>query len=381
MSDAENSSSGAKVWDRAGAAQVFLAFFAATFALYVLRTILVPIVLAVFLAYVLGPLVDILSTRIPRTKVAMPRSLATVIVVMLFMGVLGVVGLLVVNEVVAFAGELPNYEPQISESLMQVRSRIAEWQSHAEALIEPIRPGPVRPMSEMAEDQVQILLDQSKSAWWTGMTGYLFGGLTSILELTGQFLTCIFVLFFALLESPVLKTKVINIMGTTLRRRRVLLEVMQNVNDDVQRYLFNRVATNFVLAMVAWLIYSLFGLKYALLLGVLAGIFNFVPYVGPIIGTIFPILATYMQFGDGWQVFWVMMAYGAMTGIEGNFVTPVVLGKHLKLNSLAVLLACIFWGWLWGPIGLFLAVPIMAAFKALSEHIDTIRPAGELMRG
>lgn len=380
MSDAQNSNSGAKLWDRASAAQVFLAVFAATFALYVLRSILVPVVLAVFLAYVLGPLVDILSSRIPRTQIAMPRGLATIIVVLLFVSVLGVLGVLVVNEVVSFAGELPNSEPQISETLMRVRSTLANWQDHIESMIDPIGVGP-EPVSLPDQDQVRVLLDQGKSAWWGAATSYLFGGLTSILELTGQFMTCIFVLFFALLESPVLKTKVINIMGTTLRRRRVLLEVMQNVNDDVQRYLFNRVATNFVLAMVAWLVYSLFGLKYALLLGVLAGIFNFVPYVGPIIGTVFPVLATYMQFGDWWQVFWVMMAYGAMTGIEGNFITPVVLGKHLKLNSLAVLLACIFWGWLWGPIGLFLAVPIMAAFKALSEHIDTLRPAGELMRG
>lgn len=208
MSDADETTPGTKLWDRASAAQVFLAFFAATFALYVLRPILVPVVLAVFLAYVLGPLVDILSSRIPRTTVAMPRSLATTIVVLLFMGVLGVLGVLVVNEVVAFASELPTYEPQISQSLMQFRSNIAEWQGHIESMIEPIRPGTAEQVAIAAEDQVQVLLDQSKSAWWSSVSGYVFGGLTSILELTGQFLTCIFVLFFALLESPVLKTKV-----------------------------------------------------------------------------------------------------------------------------------------------------------------------------
>lgn len=377
--DTENSPSTLNV---ASTSQVLLAVFATMVCLYLLKSILVPIVMAIFLAYVLGPLAQVISTRIPGTPIAVPRWFSVIIVVALFIALLFVVSLLVGYEIVAFLGEIPAHESQIADSINQARLMISDWQVHLEMMIDPIRPqefeGPIAPE---AEEQVRVLLDEGNSAWWSALTGYVFGGLTSILEITGQFLLCIFVLFFVLLEGPVLKTKVINIMGTSLRKRRLMLEVMQNVNEDVQRYLFNRFLTNLVLAVVAWLVYSAFGLKYALLLGALAGIFNFVPYVGPIVGTVFPMAATYMQYGDPWTVFWVMMAYGAMTGIEGNFVTPIVLGRHLKLNSLAVLLACVFWGWLWGPIGLFLAVPIMAVFKAMSEHIAAIRPAGELLRG
>lgn len=370
-------------WTATGTAQIALAIIATTASLYLLRSIFIPTMLAIFLAYVLGPLVKLVSHRIPGTPIALPRPLSVTVVVLLFIALLGVLGILMSYEIVAFLSEIPMYEPQIADTVSHARAVIAEWQIQLEGLIDPIRPrdGSVEDFTPDTEEQIRVLLDEGNTAWWSSVTGYVFGGITSVLEFTGQFLLCIFVLFFVLLEGPVLKTKMINIMGTTLRKRRLMLEIMQNVNEDVQRYLFNRFVTNLALAGVAWLVYSAFGLKYALLLGALAGIFNFVPYVGPIAGTVFPIAATYMQYGDWWMVLWVMLAYGAMTGIEGNFVTPIVLGRHLKLNSLAVLLACVFWGWLWGPIGLFLAVPIMAVFKAMSEHIASIRPAGELLRG
>jgi predicted PurR-regulated permease PerM len=170
-------------------------------------------------------------------------------------------------------------------------------------------------------------------------------------------------------------------MGTTPDRRRLTIEVLENVNRDVQRYLFNRFATNSVLAGVAMLAYYVYGMKYVLLLGVLAGLFNFVPYVGPAVGAVFPAVIAYIQFGTLESVFWVLVIYGTLTGIEGNFVTPLVLGRHLRLNSLAVMLGLVFWGWLWGAIGMFLAIPILAGLKAVAEHVEDMQPIGELLRG
>ncbi len=371
------------------AAQMVVALGVLCAMLYIAAPILIPTMLAVFLSYVLSPPVSALvKLRFPGTNFQMPRAFAVLIVVSLAVGLLTVLGIFIVNEVVQFASELPRYEDQISSNLANIRDRLMDMQSQLELYLQELRAeqgaptlDPQAPPPEPPPTQDVSGLIEQTSSLWSSVTGYVFGSITSLLTFTGQALMCLFVLFFILLEGPVLKTKAINLAGDSLKRRRVMLEILHNVNEDVQRYLFNRVITNAILALVVGGIYWMFGLRYAFLMGVFAGIFNFVPYVGPAVGSVFPVLVAYIQFGSWEPVFWVFFIYAMTTGLEGNILTPIVLGRHLKLNSLAVLLACIFWGWIWGPIGLFLAVPIMAVFKAMSEHVDSIRPVGELLRG
>lgn len=351
--------------------------------LHFASAILIPILLAVFLAYVLNPPVSFLAKlKFPGTSIGVPRSLAALMVVMALFAMTTVFSILIVDEVRDFAADLPRYESALQQNLQSVRARALELQSEFETYIQPMRRDEGLPKLDENGEPSELPVNASQTGeFWGALTGWVFGSITGILGFLGQFLTCLFVLFFILIEAPTLKTKTINIMGTTLRRRRIVLEIIHNVNEDVQRYLFNRVVTNIILGTVVGLIMYAYGMRYAFLIGVLAGLFNFVPYVGPIIGTIFPAAIAYVQFGTVSDVVWVSVIYATMTGIEGNIFTPIVLGRHLKLNSLAVLLACIFWGWLWGPVGLFLAVPMMAGFKAVAEHVDGLRPVGELLRG
>ncbi len=366
------------------AAVLVIATAVVTAMLYIGRSVLIPTALAIFLSYILAPMVSWMSEHEFGGKFRIPRSISTTFVVSLSLTLLVFLGVFIVNEVADLASELPEYEETMNDNFQAVREDITAWQRQfEESYLQPIRreDAPVEQQRDSQDEEIRVMLEQGSTELWTSISSYVFGSITSILAFTGQATMCLFVLFFILLEGPVLRTKTINLMGTSLRRRRIVLEIMHNVNEDVQRYLFNRVVTNIVLALLVGLIFYVYGLRYAFLIGVFAGIFNFVPYLGPAVGSIFPIAVAYMQFGDWKNVAWILFIYMFLTGMEGNVITPIVLGRHLKLNSLAVLLACIFWGWLWGPIGLFLAVPIMAVFKAMSEHIDGIRPMGELLRG
>lgn len=354
--------------------------------------ILIPVVLAVFLAYVLNPFVrGLMRLRIPRTEIFMPRGLASLIVVVFAVGLTVALGILIGDQFGSFAADIARYEDQIADNVKGLQGRLHELQDRLEGYMEPIRrsqePGEaaIAPATAGAEasplpvESHKSLLEQT-SELWVRASSYIAGGLSGLLGFVAQALTCIFVLLFMLIEAPSIRHKLINIMGTTEHRRDMVLEVLYNVNRDVQRYLFNRFATNSVLALVAMLCYWIYGLNYVLLLGILAGLFNFVPYVGPVVGAMFPALVAYIQFGTIESVFWVMVIYTALTGIEGNILTPVVLGRHLKLNSLAVILGLVFWGWLWGAIGMLLAIPIMAAIKAVALHVDDMRPIAELLR-
>lgn len=354
-------------------------------------TILIPIILAVFLSYVLTPFVTtLIRVRLPGTQIHLPRPLASLIVVIAMVGVTAVIGMFIGDQVRRLALELPLYEDRITENIGNLRDNLLSVQERFEGMLEPIRRYPdegeegltstVGPQE--STDRVQVFLEQNKgNEFWRAASAYIAGGITGILGFLAQALMCVFVLIFILAQAPNFRVKLINILGRDVEQRQLVLNVLQNVNADIQRYLFNRFATNTIVAIVVGLSFYIYGLKYAFLLGILAGLFNFIPYVGPIIGTFFPALIAYMQFGDIKSVVVCVFIYACITGIEGNLVTPVMIGRHLKLNSLAVLLSLIFWGWLWGAIGLLLAIPIVAALKAVSEHLDELKSLNELLRG
>ncbi|MFW5968912.1 MAG: AI-2E family transporter [Persicimonas sp.] len=376
------------------AAILLVAFGVGVTILKYASVILIPVMLAVFLSYLLNPFVRMLMRfRIPNTNINMPRGVASLIMVLVAVGFAVALGLLIADQFGSFASDVARHRDQISESVNDYQERVLEFQERAERYFQPIRgeQDEVREVELEGDEEVdwgdfpdasdaEESLFEETSQLWMRASGYIAGGLTGLLGTLAQALTCIFVLYFILLDSPSIRAKVIGIVGTTANRREKVLEVLENVNRDVQRYVFVRFAINSVLAVVATLVYWIYGLNYALLLGILAGLFNFVPYVGPFVGTIFPALVAYLQFGTVESVLWVVFLYGAMTGIEGNMITPLVLGRHLELNSLAVILGLVFWGWLWGAIGLLLAIPILAAIKAIAVHLEDLHPVAELLR-
>ncbi len=369
---------------------ILMALAGTMWMLHFARAILIPIVLAFFLSYVLTPFVNVLiKVRIPRTRVTMPRGMAALIVVVATVMMGGLLGTFIGDQVRRLALELPKYEEQLIDNVTRLQESVADLQSRAEGFLEPMR----REAEgiEGAEDlglepdataeRIQVFLEQGGGDFWATTSSFIAGGLQGFLGFVAQALMCIFVLVFILAQGPSLHQRFVDSVGTGARRRRAMEQILSNVNDDIQRYLFNRFATNTVVALLVGVIFYLYGLDFAFLLGVFAGLFNFIPYVGPIVGTIFPATVAYMQFGEWQAVVWVVLIYAAVTGLEGNLVTPYVIGRHLKINNLAILLSAIFWGWMWGAIGLLLAIPIVATMKSISENVDGLRPLAAFLRG
>jgi predicted PurR-regulated permease PerM len=390
--------------------------------LYVARVILIPIVLAIFLAYVLNPLVlGLQKLRVPGTQLHMPRTLATTVVVLMTVALTSALGVLLADQARQLAAELPQYAGRITSTVRDVRSRLLDFQDRVEEALDPIRrttldadgnpsnqsgdhseasptPNADVPQQPVPEAGVEappqlpdarqrprgppqsFIVDQAGDLWLSA-SSYLAGSLTGLVGVLVQAMTCVFVLFFTLVQAPAFRRKTLRIIGTTEPRREAMIEVFQDINHDVQGYLFGRFIINTCLAVVVSLVFFAFGLRYALLIGIFAGLLNFIPYVGAIIGMFIPALVAFMQFGDLSTVLWSAFIYLLLTGVEGNLITPIALGRHLRLNSLAVLLGLIFWGWLWGAIGMLLAIPILAVLRVVAEHVDDMKPVAELLRG
>ncbi len=381
-------------------ALLIVAFGVVVTFLYVARYILVPIVLAAFLSYVLYPLVEQLRRlRIPSTDLRLPRVVSVTLVVVLATVLTGVVGFLLGNQVRQLGAELPKYSQRIAEDVGQIRQKVLDLEDRIEESFEPIRMQPEqedvpeadlpegeRPDLEEAldeargEDQRREIVVRPGDSLWERISPFLAGGLSGLLGYAVQAITLMFVLFFILLQAPAFKRKLLNIVGTTDRRREVTLAALEDINRDVQSYLFGRALINVFLAIAIAVAFLIYGVRYALLLGILGGLLNFIPYFGAVVGMAIAAAIAYMQFGTASATLTTMAIYFVLTSIEGNLITPIALGRQLQLNSLAVLLGLIFWGWLWGAIGMLLAIPILAVVRVVSKHVPDLEPVAELLR-
>jgi predicted PurR-regulated permease PerM len=156
-------------------------------------------------------------------------------------------------------------------------------------------------------------------------------------------------------------------------------ELGRAVEESISTYLITVTGVNIGLGILIGATMYVLGMPNPLLWGVMAGILNFIPYVGSIIGLGAITLAATFSFQQISPIAMVSVSYLLLTALEGNFLTPMLLGKRLTLNPVVVLISVLFWGWLWGALGALLAVPFVASFKIMCDHIDPLSPIGEFL--
>ncbi len=154
--------------------------------------------------------------------------------------------------------------------------------------------------------------------------------------------------------------------------------MIDQIHTDVERHMLNRVVLNAVLGVVAGDTFALYGLQHAAIWGLTTALLHFIPDVGPAVGLI-PVLMAVLQYEGCKDPVAVGLIYTLLVGLQGNLVDPIFLGKQLRLNSLAIFLGSIFWFWFWGPIGLFLAVPILSVLRIVSAHTPRLKWLGEFL--
>jgi predicted PurR-regulated permease PerM len=167
----------------------------------------------------------------------------------------------------------------------------------------------------------------------------------------------------------------------TLSDKKRALRIVHDVEGEVSSYIFTISAINLGLGISVGVAFWLLGMPGAAMWGVLVFMFNFVPYIGAIFGVSLATFMAVITFDSLGHALLVPFAYLALNGIENQFVTPVLLGRHLQLNAVAILISLTFWTWQWGIAGTMLAVPILMTVKVLASHIDSWKTTGEFLSG
>ncbi len=316
--------------------------------MWLARELLMPTVLALCLAFTVAPVVKWLERR------KLPRSLAAVLGTLLAVVVVAGILALLYNRVAAFWQELPNYEGQLRTTYHSILRKFVHIQAQSEQLVKP-RSGTVHV--------------QQGVPWSTLLVGTAQGALAVAAEAT----VAVFAMYFSLAEGPRFREKMLSAMGRDAQAREHTIRAIGEIHHDIEQYMVNRLLLNSALGVVVWAIYAVYGLDHAAIWGLTTALLHFIPYVGPAVGILLPTAMAILQFGDVQHVLIVAGIYMALVAAQGNVVDPIVLGKQLRLSSIVIFVGSLFWFWIWGPIGLFLAVPLLSSIRIACAHIPRLR--------
>lgn len=193
-----------------------------------------------------------------------------------------------------------------------------------------------------------------------------------------QLVMVLFLTYFMLLSDQLFKRKLVEIVGT-LSQKKITVSVLDDIATQIEQFLVIQILTSGVVAVVTGGALWAMGLQQALLWGLLAGIFNSIPYYGPLLVTAGLSLVGYLQFGTIGMTAAVAGVSLLITTLEGSLLTPMLMGRASSMNQVAVFAGLLFWSWVWGIWGMLLAVPMMMVVKVICDHVEPLQPVGHLL--
>lgn len=324
-------------------------------ALYVARAVMLPIVLALIFSFLLSPVVRFLR------RLHIPTLLGAGLVIAALLGLAGA-GVLLLSEPAA------QWAERAPEALGRLQVRL-------EGVFEAMRR-----VREATERVGRIGAPEEGAAVVQIRGGPGLGRM--ILSLTWQFLAgtvlMIFLLYFLLGMGQPLLRKFICILPR-MRYRKVAVLVARHIERDVSLYLFTVAAINSGLGITVGFVMYFMGMPNPVLWGVTAGVLNFVPYLGPMVTLTVLSAAAILTFDTLGQALLRPAAFFVLTTLEGQLITPLILGRRLTLNPIVIFISLIFLGWMWGIIGALVAVPLTMIIRILCDAIPPLKPVGELL--
>ena len=208
---------------------------------------------------------------------------------------------------------------------------------------------------------------------------YLWSGTMGLMSALGQLTVVVFLTFFALASGNLFRNKLLRIAGTSLERRKITIHVLEDITNQIQRYLLVQVFTSVLVGVATGLAYWALGLENAAVWGVVAGVLNLAPYIGSALVTGASALVAFLQFGSFDMALAIGGASLVIHTIVGNLLTPWLTSRTSSMSPVAVFVSVLAWGWLWGLWGLLLGIPVMMAVKAVCDRVEDLKAVGELL--
>ena len=343
-----------KPFDVGSIALTGLFILAAFDTIYFMRSILLPIVLALLLSYLLRPIVRGLA----RLKIPLPVGSALILIGLLAVVSSGISAL--ATPTVTWLQKAPAGLTELQRKLSPVKRSVAQV-TQATGEIE-----------KLASTNAEIKTVEVKRHPITEM----FFMRTP--EFIASAVLSLILLYFLLVYDQAFIAKLVKLLPT-FSDKKTAVAIAHDIESQVSRYLFTITAINACLGLAVGTAVGLFGLRNPVMWGVMVALLNFVPYLGALTGIICMTIGATLSFDSLGYALIFPAVYLAFGTLEGSFITPWIMGRSLTLNPVIILLSLTFWGWMWGIVGIILAVPILAAFKIFCAHIKPMEPLAEFL--
>jgi predicted PurR-regulated permease PerM len=388
-----------------------LAVLAAIFALQWAKPILVPILLGVMFSYALTPAIE----RLNRWRV--PRALGASVVLAAILVLLGWGAWALSDDASALIATLPQVAQKVRLGLEGQRqksggSAIDKMQQAAneleQAAVDAAASGASGTSAASAASAASAPGGRPRAAGTTTTTtttttssptptssrnvtrvviehptfnlrDYLWSGTLGVFAFLGQLMIVFFVTLFLLASGDTFRRKMVKLAGPRLSQKRITIQALDEVSEQIQRYLLVQLATSVVVGVATGLAFLAIGLDNAPVWGVVAAVTNLVPYVGALVLGAGAALVGFIQFDSIDRGLVIGASAFAIHGVVGNLLTPWWTGRASRMSPFAVFIGVLAFGWLWGAVGLILGTPILMVVKTVCDRIDELKPVGEFL--
>lgn len=322
---------------------------------YYASTVLITLIVSILIAFVLDPAVSLLE------RIRVPRWLGSALMVLIALSLVYLLIYLVYDRAVAFAEDLP-----------ALAARIKQIVEHYQAIFSHLRQSTSSIMSSPDNNLPTVQLQQQ-----SGWTGFLLRGIGSVYTFAVTVMFIPFLVFFMLTSKRHLRTATAGLFAG--ERRTQVERILDSIGAMVREYVLGNVLVALVSMAIIAPAYLLIHLRYALVLAGISATLDLVPYIGVALATLPPLLVALIQFDHATPILIIAVTVFVVHFVSVNVLTPKLVGGRVRLNALSVTLSMMLWGWLWGAMGLVLAVPITAAFKAVCDNVPALKAVGDWM--
>jgi predicted PurR-regulated permease PerM len=333
-------------------------------ALYFAQEVLIPVVVAILLTFILGPLVTGLQ------HLHLPRLAAVLLVVALALSVLGVLGMVVYSQLEGLAIELPKRKPEIVQKIRDLKHSSKGswlevlWQTGGDIVHEVEKGDQPTPAKQKTIKPVPVVPVTSSRPT------YLLDVAHPALKLLLQTFLVIVLLIFMLMRREDLRNRLIRLSGEGSITS--MTKALDDAASRLSRFLLVQLCINLSFGILAAVGLALIGVPYALTWGLLAGALRYLPYIGAYVGASLPLLVAALFLPTWTPVILTLALFLTLELVTANVVEPWLFGHSIGVSEVALLVAAAFWAWLWGPVGLVLSTPLTACLAVLGKYVPQL---------
>jgi predicted PurR-regulated permease PerM len=332
-----------------------LFIIACFYTLYFARALILPITLAFLLNFLLRPVVRALK------RVKIPELMGAAMVLIALLGI-------VVYGAIKLSKPAAEWMERAPESLQRIEIRVDFLRKPVETVNKAAQA--LKKIMSMGEDRVAEVEIKHP--------GFADTILTGTQEVVAKSSVMFILLYFLLASGDMFVRRLIKFFPG-LRKKKRVVKITRTVEQHISRYLFTVTVINLSMGTAVGIGMFLIGMPNPVLWGVMAGVLVFLPYLGPLIGITIVTVIAFLTFDSIGRILLAPAIYIALETVQGQVITPMVVGLRFSLNPVAIFIWLIFWGWLWGVVGALLAVPMLTVFKILCDHIEPLAPVGEFL--